>query len=127
MWITRLSVRQSVTRVTDYTICRIYMKFGTQRLYKHFSHVCDFRENRLRVSHVLLKSVKEFLSCSLLFINALLKFVLQDRQTMPLGSSELHGNHCRGGKKLNLRKVANRLCQSFTYFCQILIKNKKEI
>jgi hypothetical protein len=69
MWITRMSVRRSVACVTEYTICCIFMKFGIQLLYKNCSHMRDFRENQLRVCHILLKSVKEILYLQFTFHN----------------------------------------------------------
>jgi hypothetical protein len=73
MWTTRLSVRHSVASVTDYTIYCVFMQFGIQLLYKDVSYMHDFSENRLRVCHILLKSVKEMLDLQFTLHNPIAK------------------------------------------------------
>ena len=48
--------------LSDYTFCRIFMKFGVEVIYKGLSRKHEFRENWISDSHCLLRDRNEFLS-----------------------------------------------------------------
>jgi hypothetical protein len=53
--------------ISDHTVCRIFMKFAIDILYRNLSSKFVFRENRPIVSHTLLQDVNPFLTVISIF------------------------------------------------------------